>query len=179
MQENSAINEQPNRNRREKESPLERLRTLALSVAILLGCLSTILPGGCEQPRASGGNSWGASKNASDLKIHTLKEAPELPQLPAYSGKSKFLRGWLHSTEGGLTNYQLNYLTKEPPSAVKDWYQGTFNSCQWKTIHAGRQSLNANNKDGYTCTIMVNDSKVPGYLAQLRIYYSLPPTQRR
>jgi hypothetical protein len=120
-------------------------------------------------------NLWGAQNKNINTTVQFLKEAPDLPQLPAYSGKSKFLQGCLQPTERGWTNYQMSYLAKEAPLEVKDWYQNVFNSYQWKTIHAGQQSLSANHKDGHVCTVIVNNATEAGYRTQLRVYYNQAP----
>lgn len=123
---------------------------------------------------------WGApqTKDKRFENIQTLKESPELPQLPGYSGKqSKFFHGFVQPTDQGWTNYQLTYLCKESPSDVKDWYQNAFNSYQWKTVRAGGQTLSANHKDGHICTVITHKTNEQGYKTQLAIYFNQAPSK--
>jgi len=109
--------------------------------------------------------------------IQQLKQPLELPNLPTYSGKARFMRGYTQTTEAGYTTYQMNFLAKEDMGQVKNWYQNTFNIYQWKMQHAGQQNLVAKHDDGHICTIVVNPTVEPGYHTQLNIYYTEAPTK--
>jgi hypothetical protein len=145
-------------------------------------CCSALLPAAAQSPqgqyRQNTGNMWGApAKTKTNENIQMLKDSPELPQLPSYSGKSKFYHGYVQPAEKGWTNYQLTYFIKEPPIEVKDWYQSAFNSYQWTTIRASSQTLSANHKDGHICSVVINRTNEPGYKTLLSLYYNLAPSK--
>jgi len=122
---------------------------------------------------------WGSPQNKEKKpeNIQALKDSPELPQLPAYSGKSKFFHGYSQPTEKGWTNYQLTYLCKESPDDVKNWYQNAFNSYQWRTLRAAPQTLSANHKDGHICTVTIQKANEQGYKTQLGVYFTEAPSR--
>lgn len=146
-----------------------------VSAAVLF---STAAPSAQSQVSQNNAQPGGTRRNdPKNEHIQPLKEAPELPQLPAYSGKSKFFQGYVQPTERGWVTYQLSYYVKEAPRDVRDWYQNAFNSYQWTTMRAGAQSLSANHKDGHICTVTINTTKEPGYQTQLALFYNQAPNR--
>jgi hypothetical protein len=127
------------------------------------------------QPQQNQSKLWGTSHQANNANIQLLKEAPELPQLPSYSGNPKFLRGYMQPTGKGWVVYHVSFLTKEEPTQVKDWYQSTLSMYQWKILSSGSCTLTANHKDGHMCTLLFNPTTKRGYHTQLGVFYSVAP----
>ena len=148
---------------------------VCLSAALLI--LSTQSPSVlCQSPQGSN-TQWGLNKGQnSGGSSERLKEAPELPQLPVYSGKSKFVQGTVQKNEEGWLVYRIDCLTKEPPKEVLGWYRNAFNMYQWSTFHAGGTTITAGQKNGNMCSIIVSTSAEPGYPSKLAISYSIPPS---
>jgi hypothetical protein len=152
-------------------SKLNCLNLIALLV--IMHCLTASSASGA--PAQPQNNAWGAKNGHNGFTGQQLKEQPELPQLPTYSGKCKFLNGFVQTNEEGWVVYSINYLTKEAPEAVCTWYRNAFNMYQWTTLHAGGPTITADQKNGNMCSIMVNATREPGYRSKLEISYSIAP----
>jgi hypothetical protein len=159
----------------------QRKSRAVIHAALVFICCCLSLPGAnCQTPAAKKQKLWGTANRYHPAKdsLHQLKEALDLPQLPAYSGKSKFINGSVQPTEKGWIAYKMSYLTKENPDQVRDWYHNTFSMYQWKILHAKEQTITANHRDGHICTIVVNNSNRKGYKTELGVYYSMAPQQQ-
>lgn len=128
--------------------------------------------------------TWGSNNNNRSTQnggengfgnAQQLKEQPELPQLPTYSGKCKFAHGLVQSNAEGWTIYKLSILTQEKPDEVRNWYQNTFNMYQWKTLGTVGTTLSAEQKNGNSCYIIVNPVREPVYKSEIRISYMVAP----
>ena len=121
-----------------------------------------------NQPSEGGGDS-----RLSDPQ--PLKEQPELPQLPAYSGKSKFENGAVRSNAEGWTVYTMSILAQERPEEVRNWYHNAFSMYQWKIPSSANLTISAEQKNGNTCCIMVNPIREPNYKSRVRLTYTMAP----
>lgn len=112
---------------------------------------------------------------ARHANIQQLTDTPELPQLPGYSGKLKFLRGCIQPTGKGWTVYQISYLTKEEPLKVKDWYENALGMYEWKILSSAGQTLTANHKQGHVVTLIFNPTTQPGFRTRMGLFFSQAP----
>lgn len=151
---------------------LTRIGLLALTSLTL--CLWTTPVNSQAQQFFSSSRPENASADRN-ANIAQLKEPPELPQLPSYSGKLKFLRGYTQPTGKGWTVYHIKYLTQEDPIKVKGWYENALSMYQWKILNSAGQTITANHKDGHMCTLIFNPTTKPGYRTHLGMFYSQAP----
>jgi hypothetical protein len=155
-------------------------RPRQIKMSACLFCL-TVSPALCQS--GSSPVNWGLNNNqirSSALinnfsKPQALKDQPELPQLPEYSGKYKFQTGFVRSNPEGWTVYSLSLLTQENASEVMTWYQNTFNMYQWKNLRLTPVSVSAEQKNGDTCFITVNAIKEPLYRSKLKVCFTVAP----
>jgi len=153
---------------------MSRLRQSQLGLAFCLLSLTAL-------PALS--QNWGVNKNqpvetGGESRLSepkALKEQPDLPQLPAYSGKSKFQNGTVQSNAEGWTVYTMNILAEEKPEEVRNWYQNAFNMYQWKIPSSAPLTLSAEQKNGNSCYIMVNPIREPVYKSRVKMTYMVAP----
>ena len=150
------------------------IRIALLAAAPWTLCLSAAPAGG--QPQQFAGNLRPANSTIDrNANIEQLKEPPELPQLPSYSGKLKFLRGYTQPTAKGWVVYHIKYLTQEDPAKVKGWYENALAMYQWKILNSAGQTITANHKDGDMCTLIFNPTTKPGFRTHMGMFYSQAP----
>jgi len=113
-------------------------------------------------------------KNEANIRQMKEKDVPDLPDLPSYSGKPKFIRGYMEDNNG-YTVYQMSFLTKEDPQEVKNWYHNALHMYQWKIWNEKSQTITATHKDGHVCTITVNACNESGYHTNLGINFNQAP----
>ncbi len=130
-------------------------------------CCSSVL----AQNSQSQSKLWGSKPHHIHENIAPIKVAPELPDMPNYSGQAKFLRGFVQTSSKDTTIYQVSYLTKDDASRVKQWYECALPSRKWKIISSGERSITAKHQDGHFCSIVVNDATDPDYRSLLRVSY--------
>jgi hypothetical protein len=147
---------------------------------ILIACLTSLwaTPPATSQQTQNSGKIWGANRNLNTNPIQPLKDAPEFPDLPPYSGKAKFVRGYIQPTDTGWISYQVSLLVKESPEEVKDWYVNAFNMYQWKILNNSKRAVTANGKTGHMCTVIINDTKQPGFKSQISVLYNVAPAKQ-
>ncbi len=155
--------------------PKSRLNYVGLVVIALLIHNCSIGPVYSAPGNNQNNNPWGLNKSRESFASQVLKEQPELPQLPTYSGKSKFVSGHVDTNDQGWVTYSISSLVIEDPDQVRNWYQNAFNMYQWKTLNAGESTITADQKNGNMCAIVVNPSDETGYHTSLQISYSIPP----
>jgi hypothetical protein len=115
---------------------------------------------------------WGSSTTHHlHQNINPIKVAPDLPDMPAYSGQTKFLRGYIQTSDKDTTVYQVSYMTKDDPVRVKQWFDYALPSRKWKIISSGERNIAAKHQDGHFCSIMVNDATDPEYKGLLTVSY--------
>lgn len=94
--------------------------------------------------------------------IERLKSKVELPDLPDYTGKSKFLDGSVEPAAKGGPRYQMSFDAQEPRSQVLDWYGNVFRMYNWKMTQRTDSSIMARHKDGHKCTVTAQRFRYPG-----------------
>ncbi len=89
-------------------------------------------------------------------QIEVLKDKVDLPDLPAYSGKSKFVRGYVEAAAKGGTRYDLTFEAEESQSQILDWYDNVFRMYKWTQIERRDSSVSALHKEGHYAVISTN-----------------------
>jgi hypothetical protein len=99
-----------------------------------------------------------------------LTEKLELPDLPEYKGKAKFVSGSANPSALG-SNYVEHFIAEEEPNQVLDWYKRTFASANWKILNTDGSSITAKKSDGTSCVIIVNPSYNHGARTEFELSY--------
>ena len=138
--------------------------------------LTTLTLAASIAPAWSEGTSQNLSaKNlgASNSKRATekLDSMPDFPNLPQYTGQTKFVDGSVQPAGDGVTVYQINVLAKEDLLQILDWYKQVLSGCKWQIQFSGKSALVANHPDGHTCAINLNTLLTPVYKTRLTIHY--------
>lgn len=164
-----------------------RLDHLSLISALIALQCSVVEPGQSQESTSAPGAAlpqetkipkipWAQNKKENDFsQPQPLRDQPELPQLPSYSGKSRFLAGHVQSNPEGWIVYSVKYETKEPAQDVRDWYQNAFNMYQWNTTQSGGTVVGAEQKNGNTCSVRVQPTRDPVYLSKVELSYTVAP----
>ncbi len=109
-------------------------------------------------------------QNMKLLEAEDLSTKVDLPNLPEFTGKAKFIGGVSRKEHG--QNYIQHFLAKEDAKLVIDWYLNTLNMYKWKIDYNDLQSITAKTPDS-TCSIFVNDisARKTGYKSEIEINY--------
>jgi hypothetical protein len=99
-----------------------------------------------------------------------LIERLDLPDLPEYKGKAKFVGGSADPSALG-SNYVEHFVAEEEPNQVLDWYKRALTSANWKIINSDRSSITARKSDGTSCVIIVNPSYSHGARTEFELSY--------
>jgi hypothetical protein len=129
------------------------------------------------QPKQQASKLWGVRK-IENLNIRPLREIPDFPGLPAYSGQTKFEKGSEQDQENGGITYQVRFLVKETPEEVRDWYANAFRMYQWKPHTNSRVCVCATYKDGNMCTVLINATKRAGFKSLINLSYNVASSSR-
>jgi len=106
------------------------------------------------------------------LEATNLREAVQLPDVPEFTGKLRFILGSVHQAKTG-PNYLMKFHTKEDAKTVIDWYRNTLQMYKWKIMSSDHMTVQASNKDGSTIFVLANELGAPknGERTQLEINY--------
>ncbi len=87
-----------------------------------------------------------------------LKEKVSVPELPEYTGKSKYLHGLIYpsSTDNkkGPT-YVMVFNTKESENQVRDWWLNSLRQYRWNITYSSADVVQGTNKDGSSCIVQI------------------------
>jgi hypothetical protein len=108
----------------------------------------------------------------------TLKEPVEFADLPAFSGHTKFVIGYLEPNNNGVSTCEMQFLAQEDPQTVLSFYKDALSGNNWKILYAGTQSISARHGKGHMCNINVNESRVPKTKSRFVIDYRQIEPQR-
>jgi len=108
-------------------------------------------------------------------QIDVLKNTIDLPDLPSYSGKSKFVRGYVEAGAKGETRYDMTLEAEESDSQILDWYSNVFRMYKWNQIDRKETSVSALHKDGHYATISTNPTRTKDGKARcfISLHYKL------
>lgn len=114
------------------------------------------------------------AKTKAMFKTTMLPRQENIPNVPAFPGKVKFVRGLRYGSLGNGDNCIVQtFYVKEQPDTVREWYRTSLASYNWSVQSANAantQILARRPKDGASCHIMVSGSPDKEYkcLVQLR-----------
>lgn len=110
---------------------------------------------------------------AENHKLENLKDKVDLPDLPAYTGKSKFISGSVEQGSKGGPRYQMVFETEEPQNQVIDWYENVFRMYKWTDIQKSHSSISATHKDGHFASIATDALINPGVPSRSRSSFTI------
>ena len=103
-----------------------------------------------------------------------LKQPMSLPDLPMYTGRSKFKDGLMYPNKPGGPAITLRYLAVEEPAVVLDWYDQALKNYQWKIDKHPLSSSSISAKRGSNGVVVrVTESKQGKFKSFLQISYKL------
>lgn len=103
--------------------------------------------------------------------LQSLKGPVPLPDLPMFTGETRFITGQYVSTPTGTAVYRMMFFAQEEPEVVINFYKNTLNMRQWKIVKSSPNSLSAEHKNGHTCTITINEADPAEGKSMLAINY--------
>jgi hypothetical protein len=102
-----------------------------------------------------------------------LLQPVEIPNLPAYSGRAKFIEGLRYPNDTSGQRLGMTYAVPEDADQVLDWYRTALKNYSWNVLNfsPGAKSITAV-KDGNTFTLQINEgAKQPGYRTVMVLSY--------
>lgn len=94
-----------------------------------------------------------------------LKEKVDLPDLPEYTGKSKFLHGLSYQT---FTNakegpaYVMYFSARESELQVRDWWLSSMRTYHWNINYTSKDVVQGTSKSGNTCIVQISGKAAGG-----------------
>lgn len=95
-------------------------------------------------------------------KLDQLRDKVDLPDLPPFTGKAKFVTGTVEQGAKGGPRYQMVFEAEEPQSQVIEWYDNVFRMYKWSNIQKSTSSVTATHKDGHYAAISTDSVVKPG-----------------
>lgn len=97
-----------------------------------------------------------SAQNNDPSVSQNLTSAPELPDIPPYTGKDfKFKSGTVQPNARGGPVYVVRLDVKEPKNQVIDWYDNVFRMYKWK--HEKYDDyIKARHPQGHICIVSVS-----------------------
>ena len=86
-------------------------------------------------------------------KLDQLRDKVDLPDLPTYTGKAKFVSGTVEQGAKGGPRYSMVFEAEEPQNQVVDWYDNVFRMYKWNDIQKSTSSVSANHKEGHYASV--------------------------
>lgn len=93
-------------------------------------------------------------KDDRSYETQPLGSAPQLPDVPAYTGKSQFSVGYMYPNSDGGPSYTVSMGAREKPEHVINWYKDSLRSYGW--------NFDPNNRDPHSLVAM--HTKTNNYL---------------
>lgn len=114
--------------------------------------------------------------NDNEYVPETLKQAPDLPFLPPYSGseptKYDSILAFKRKSDG--PGYSLSFHVKEPPEEVIAFYKNAFKSNRWDPQKNGDTSkIVSGMRKGAIATVTVMKPFKKGYKTQVYLVYKI------
>ncbi len=95
-------------------------------------------------------------------KLDRLRDKVDLPDLPAYTGKAKFVQGTVEQSAKGGPRYAMVFEAEEPQSQIIDWYDNVFRMYKWASIKKAASSVTATHKEGHYASVSTDAVVDPG-----------------
>jgi hypothetical protein len=99
-------------------------------------------------------------RDKKEFSRQILKKAPDLPNLPQYSGHAKFLTATVAPNARSGTAFSVVYTSKDQPTQVTDWYQNVLGQYKWTILQVkpGLSIAASKDKDFVTITTATRHS---------------------
>ncbi len=93
-----------------------------------------------------------------------LSQPVDLPGVPTFTGRSKFLSGLRYPNDRSGYRIGLTYAATEDEGQVIEWYKTALTAYSWKLLdfHPDAKTITAV-KEGNTFTVRLSPNRVPGY----------------
>lgn len=95
-------------------------------------------------------------------KLDQLKDKVDLPDLPSFTGKAKFVTGTVEQGSKGGPRYSMVFEAEEPQNQVIDWYDNVFRMYKWNNVQKATSSVSASHKDGHFASVSTDAVVKPG-----------------
>lgn len=157
-----------------------------LCIIAILSALATPCTSSAQQqqkvqmrPRILGSGSTNPQQKPDNRAFDGRRELTQMPKLaniPAYTGKSKFLSGYVIPNPSVGDAYFVIFATRETESQVKTWYRSALASTGWTlgSTPATARVISAI-KSGNRCSISVNQGRTAEQGAVVSLTYTEPP----
>ncbi len=151
---------------------------LTTSTIFALVSLLTFLPIANAQPKFQFIRQAPKKKYVNDNEFvpDTLKQPPDLPFLPPYSGQSqpKFDNLLVFKKKRNGPGYTETFHVKETPQQVMDFYKNAFRDNRWVLDkNAETSNMVGATRKGAVCTVTVMKPIYKGYNAQVYLIYKI------
>lgn len=134
-----------------------------LAGLLLLSSLSTVQISSAQQQKPSAYRSTPYQlAPAENHKLEPLRDKVDLPDLPTFTGKARFMSGNVEQGAKGGPRYSMIFEAEEPQSQVVEWYDNVFRMYKWKNIQKSTSSVSAMHKDGHFASVSTNAIARPG-----------------
>ena len=94
-----------------------------------------------------------------------LKQKVQLPNLPEYTGKSRFLNGLVYNNIANNKQgpaYVMCFNAKETGDQVRDWWLNSLRAYRWNITFTSHDVVQGTDSNGSTCIIQIS-GPVYGY----------------
>lgn len=141
-----------------------------IAIAAVIGITQLIAPDANAQ---FGGNKRNPNRPASadqEYKYEKLTAPVQFPNVPPYTGRTKFVSGLKYPNDKGGPRIGMTFLVQEDQAQVLDWYRQSLKIYQWKVIEMPAQPnlITAASRDG-TLSVRVGPTHTPGYRSEVII----------
>jgi hypothetical protein len=91
--------------------------------------------------------------SADSHRLEQLRDKVDLPDLPPFTGKAKFVSGTVEQGAKGGPRYSMVFEAEEPQNQVVDWYDNVFRMYKWNGIQKSTSSVSATHKEGHFASV--------------------------
>jgi len=95
-------------------------------------------------------------------KLDRLRDKVDLPDLPPFTGKAKFVSGTVEQGAKGGPRYSMVFEAEEPQNQIVDWYDNVFRMYKWNGIQKSTSSVSATHKEGHFASVSTDAVVNPG-----------------
>ncbi len=108
-------------------------------------------------------------------KLDMLKDKVDLPDLPAYTGKARFVTGSVENSSKGGPKYSFCFEADEKKDQILEWYENVFRMYKWPKVTKTESSIEAKHKDGHYATVMTSTlvGKDGKHRTSFTVHYSM------
>jgi hypothetical protein len=111
---------------------------------------------------------WGAPKPVP-LPSSRMSQPVDLPDLPEFAGKHKFLAGDYSPLKSGTT-YNMSFSCDQTRRQILDWYEAALRNNKWDNVQ-GNSYYVGGKKKANSCHIIVSDAKFAHARSLITISY--------